>query len=54
MGRNKVSFNSKIQYWILAFLRRINQRWLKKNTEKFGLSGTIYGDIQRDDLKESS
>ena len=53
-GETRVSFNSKIQYWILAFLRRLNHRWFKKNTEKHGLSGTIYGDIQRGDLKESN
>lgn len=53
-GEVRVPFKSKIQFWILTILRRLNQRWFKKNTEKFGLKGTIYGDIQRDELKESS
>lgn len=53
-GEVRVSIKSKIQFLMLAILRRLNQRWIKKNTEKFGLEGTIYGDIQKDGLKKSS
>tara|TARA_X000000368_G_C23046146_1_gene719228 strand:- start:600 stop:1388 length:789 start_codon:yes stop_codon:yes gene_type:complete len=52
-GRVKTPLKSKIQFWILGFLRKINQKYFKKYVEKVGLEGTIYGDMQRDKLSES-
>ena len=48
----KTPLKSKIQFWILGILRKINHKYFKKHSEKFGLEGTIYGDIQRDRQRE--
>ena len=43
----KIPLKSKVQFWVLAFLRNLHHKYFKKHSEKFGLEGTIYGDIQR-------
>tara|TARA_B100000902_G_C27311171_1_gene918505 strand:- start:2219 stop:3007 length:789 start_codon:yes stop_codon:yes gene_type:complete len=43
----KIPLKSKVQFWVLGFLRTLNHKYFKKHSEKFGLEGTIYGDIQR-------
>jgi len=48
----KVPLKSKIYFWILEILRKLNHRYFKKHSEKFGLEGTIYGDMQRDQESE--
>jgi hypothetical protein len=52
-GKVRPSIKSRVQFRLLAVLRKINQQYFKKNTEKFGLQGTIYGDMQRNELKDS-
>ena len=52
-GESKPSIKSRMQFRVLGFLRKLNQYYFKKNTEKFGLQGTIYGDMQRSELKDS-
>ena len=49
----KTPLKSKIQFWTLGILRKLNHRYLKKHSEKFGLEGTIYGDMQRDQERKS-
>jgi len=51
-GEIKVSFKSKLEFLLLGFLRKINQKYFKKHSGKIGLEGTIYGDIQRDKLNQ--
>ena len=51
-GKVRLSIKSRIQFRVLSFLRKINQKYFKKNLEKLELEGTIYGDIQRDRLQE--
>jgi len=51
-GEVKIPLKSKLEFLILGVLRNINQKYFKKHTEKIGLKGTIYGDIQRDKLKK--
>jgi len=51
-GEVKIPLKSKFQFLILGVLRKINQKYFKKYTEKIGLEGTIYGDMQRDKLKK--
>jgi len=52
-GKVKPPIKSRVQFRVLSFLRKINQKYFKKTTEKFEFQGTIYGDIQRDELKGS-
>ena len=52
-GVVKVPLKSKFEFLILGVLRKINQKYFKKHTEKIGLEGTIYGDIQIDKLNKS-
>ena len=52
-GEVKIPLKSKLEFLILGVLRKINQKYFKKQTEKIGLEGTIYVDIQRDRLKKS-
>ena len=49
----KIPLKNKIQFWILRILRKLNHKYLKKHSENFGLEGTIYGDMQRDQQRES-
>ena len=51
-GEVKVTLKSKIQFKILGALRKLNQKYFKKHTKKTSLEGTIYGDMQRDQLKK--
>lgn len=48
----KIPLKSKIQFWILGILRKLNHKYFKKHSEKFGLEGTIYGEIQRDQQRK--
>ena len=50
-GSVKQSTRSLILFKVLGFLRKIKYKYFRKATEKFGLKGTIYGDMQR---KEST
>ena len=43
-----------IHFKALSLLRKINQKYFKKHTEKVGLEGSIYGDMQRNKLKRSN
>ena len=52
-GEVKIPLKSKIEFLILGVLRKINQKYFKRNTEKKDLEGSIYGDMQRDKLKKS-
>jgi len=52
-GVVKTPLKSKLEFLVFGVLRKINQKYFKKHTEKIGLEGTIYGDIQRDKLKKS-
>jgi hypothetical protein len=52
-GEVKIPFKSKLEFLVLGVLRKINQKYFKKHTEKIGLEGTIYGDMQRDKLNKS-
>ena len=47
-GVVKVPLKSKIEFLLLGFLRKINQKYFKKHKQKIELEGTIYGDMQRD------
>lgn len=46
-GNVRPSIKSRIYFRILEILRRINQNYFKRYPRKFGLKGTIYGDMQR-------
>ena len=50
-GKIKVPLSSIILFKALSLARKINQKYFKKTTEKIGLKGTIYGDMQRGRLK---
>ena len=52
-GEVRSSIKSRVQFRVLGVLRKLKQKYFKKHTEKFGLQGTIYGDIQRNELKDS-
>ncbi len=52
-GEVKIPLKSKLEFLVLGVLRKINQKYFKKHTEKIGLEGTIYGDMQRNELKKS-
>jgi len=41
---------STVKFKIMGFLRRINEKFIKKNPGRKSISGTIYGDIQREKL----
>lgn len=49
-GRVTPPLKSIIQFWALAFLRKINHRFFKKHPNNVSLQGTIYGDMQRKKL----
>ena len=51
-GVVKIPFKSKLEVLVLGVLRKINQKYFKKNADKVALEGTIYGDIQRHKLKK--
>ena len=52
-GSVKTPLKSKLEFLVLGILRKLNQKYFKKYTEKIGLEGTIYGDMQRNELKKS-
>ena len=47
-GEVKTPLKSKLEFLILGFLRKINQKYFKKYSGIISLEGTIYGDMQRD------
>jgi len=47
-GEVKIPLKSKLEFLILGFLRKLNQKYFKNHTDKIELEGTIYGDMQRD------
>ena len=49
-GKVQLPIKSRLQFIALSILRKINQKYFKKHPKKFGLQGTIYGDIQREKL----
>ena len=49
-GQIKTPISSSIQFKILGFLRKINQKYFKKHSNRIGMEGTIYGDMQRGKL----
>jgi hypothetical protein len=49
-GEVKVSLSSKLQFMILGFLRKLNQKYFKKLPRTAEIKGTIYGDMQRGKL----
>ena len=51
-GRVRVPITSRIMFFLLGFLRRIYVTRFRRTTEKTGIKGTIYGDIQREKLKQ--
>lgn len=51
-GEVRPSIKSRVQFRVLGALRKLNQKYFKKQSQKFGLQGTIYGDIQRNKLKD--
>ena len=52
-GKVSPSIKSRLYFMVLSSLRKINQRFLKKQPTRFSIKGTIYGDIQRKEVKES-
>ena len=50
-GQVNVPITSFIKFKIMGVLRRINEKFIKKHSGRKSISGTIYGDMQRD--KES-
>ena len=51
-GAVKTPLKSKLEFLVLGVLRKLNQKYFKKHTEKIGLEGSIYGDMQRDKLNK--
>ena len=49
-GQIKTPISSSITFKILGFLRKINQKYFKKYSDRIGMEGTIYGDMQRGKL----
>ena len=49
-GEVSPPLNSRLQFRVLGFLRRINQKYFKKHMKKDSLKDTIYGEIQRNKL----
>ena len=49
-GKIKVPLSSKLQFLVLGFLRKINQKYFKKISNTKEIKGTIYGDMQRGNL----
>ena len=52
-GKTRVSTLSVIQFRILAVLRKSYHKYVKKHPRKFSSKGTIYGDMQRDNLSSN-
>ena len=52
-GAVKIPLKSKLEFLVLGVLRKLNQKYFKKTKDKIALEGTIYGDIQRNELKKS-
>ena len=51
-GKVEIPLTSKVKFFLFGFLRSIYTKNLRKVTEKIGLQGTIYGDIQRNKLNK--
>ncbi len=50
-GEVRPSIKSRLYFNGLSLLRKIHQKYFKKKITKFSAQGTIYGDIQRKDLR---
>jgi hypothetical protein len=48
-GTINVPLLSAFKFKITGFLRRINEKFIKKHSGRKSISGTIYGDIQREE-----
>ena len=46
-GQIKTPILSSIKFKILGLLRKINQKYFKKHSDRIGIEGSIYGDMQR-------
>ena len=49
-GEINTQILSSIKFKILGFLRKINQKYFKQHSDRIGMEGTIYGDMQRGKL----
>ena len=49
-GDVEVSFLNIIRFRLLGFLRKINEKYIKKHSGRRSIKGTIYGDMQRKNL----
>jgi len=47
-GGVNISLLSIFKFKVLGVLRRVNERFIKKHSKRKSISGTIYGDMQRD------
>ena len=52
-GIIKPSIKSLLYFEAVSILRKINYKYFKNKSEKIGLEGTIYGDIQRQGVKKT-
>ncbi len=49
-GEVKIPLLSTFKFKIMGTLRRINEKFIKKHSGRKSISGTIYGDMQREDI----
>ena len=49
-GAINIPLSSTFRFKVRGILRRINERFIKKHSGRKSISGTIYGDIQREEL----
>ena len=52
-GSIKPPIKSFLYFKAFSILRKINYKYFKNKSEKIGLEGTIYGDIQREGVKKT-
>jgi hypothetical protein len=52
-GTVKTPLKSKLEFLVLGVLRKLNQKYFKKTNDNISLEGSIYGDMQRNELKKS-
>jgi len=48
-GEINIPLLSTFKFKIMGILRRINERFIKRHSERKSISGTIYGDMQREE-----
>jgi hypothetical protein len=49
-GNINTPLSSTIKFKIMSILRKVNEKFIKKHSGRKSISGTIYGDIQREEL----